>query len=599
MASSFRLDWMPPITRWDESSVVLRPIVRPYGGVLWTCRITFRAVDDSVRGTAEFGLESGSGFSNQSRTGCKWGGEDTVAASPFRGSLSTLGYGVSPNRPNYQWQTAREYYLRVFKSPKQNYLAEELDSGSNQAAGEIAWRFTITDLTTGEVTVVRDLLVPNCAVAGAMSDGSIGAEDSNTAHAPVADVPWDIRWSEPRANQRLVASLTTNYSSGGDSLDNTNSRANDRVGFRQQSRTKRINASGVSLTHPGVVLRHWTMHAVGNQPATDTITVDTPGGSTVGDRLVAIIAHDWVDTIAVPAGWKYVGIAGVANNGARITVLSRVLAAAPPASYTFVKSTSTYSILAVVMMAYVGADPFIDPLLGPDTTSADLHTWSAPSLSKPTNYGRVIIATAVRPYYASFRDNTTFNPVGSPIYRANTNDITNDWITLAVAEEITPSTSSTALAKGGSTWQGANVGVQLLVYPVLQRLRPSSDIAVGEWVQAPLWEKIDETTPDDIDFISGSSGAVCEINLGVGTINDPQTDIGHVVRYRVRRQNADASGSLLVELLQGASTVIASKTQMISAGEAFFDGSLTLSGAQANAITNYTDLRLRLTAMAS
>jgi hypothetical protein len=599
MASTLRLDWISPVSRWDESSVILRPIVRPYGGVLWACRITFRATDDSVRGTAEFGLESGSGFSNQSQTGCKWGGNDTVAAGSFRGSLSSLGYGISPNKPNYEWQTGRDYYLRVYKSPKQNWLAAELDSGSDQAAGEIAWRFTVTDLSTGTVTTVRDILIPDCATTGAMSDGSIGAEDTNTATAPVAKVPWDVRWSEPRVNNRLVPSTTITYSSGGDSLNNTNSHADDRIGFRQQSRTKRVNAAAVTLNHPGAVLRHWTMHAVGNQPATDTITVNTPSGAAIGDRLVALVAHDWADTVTTPSGWKFLGTAGLGYTGARISAFTRVLAVVPPASYSFVKSSAAYPILAAVMLDYMGADLYTDPALGGDTTSADLHTWSAPALTKPTNFGRVIIATAVRPYYSSFRDNTTFNAVGSPLYRANTNDITNDWITLAVAEEATTDVVATALAKGGSTWQGVNVGVQLMVYPALQRLRPSSDLSVGEWTAAPLWEKIDEIPPDNADFILGSDGAICEIDLGAGALTDPQTAKGHALRYRVRRLNADASGSLLVELLQGTSTVIASKTQSVPAGDTFIDGALVLSAGQANSITNYTNLRFRLTAMAS
>lgn len=599
MASIFGLDWTAPVTRWDEVSAVIRPIVRPLGGVLWSCRISFRAVDDSVRGTAEFGLESGSGFTNESQTGCRWGGTDTVLNTPFRGSVSALGYGVSPASPNFEWVVGRDYHVRVFKSPKQNWLAAELNSRGDQAPGEIAWRFTITDLATGVTTIVRDILVPDCATLNAMSDGSMGAEDTNTARAPTATMPWDMRWSEPRVNNRLVPTVTTTYSTGGDSLTNTDSHINDKIGFRQQSLTKRTNAAGVSLTHPGVVLRHWKMHAIGNQPATDTITVDTPDGATSGDRLIALVAHDWVDIITVPAGWTSIGVAGLGANGARIIALTRVLTAAPPASYTFVKSTDAYSILAVVLLAYVGSDPSALPLLGADITTADLHTWEAPALVKPTAFGRVIVATAVRPSFVSFRDNTTFNPVGSPIYRANTNDITNDWITLAVAEEITPGSAGTALAKGGATWQGYNVGVQLMVYPVLQKLRPSADDAAGEWTVAPLWEKLDEDAPDNNDFITGPTGAVCVMKLGAGGMVDPGTAKGHALRYRVRRRNADTSGSLLVELLQGAATVIASKTQAIPAGNDFIDGALTLSDAQAEAITDYADLRLRLTAAAS
>lgn len=126
-----------------------------------------------------------------------------------------------------------------------------------------------------------------------------------------------------------------------------------------------------------------------------------------------------------------------------------------------------------------------------------------------------------------------------------------------------------------------------------QYARPSSDVSNSGWATAPLWSKVDEVVADDADLISASSnGNVCE--LGMGSVTDPNGNTGHTIT--IRRRSA-AGHSCTIDLVQGT-TVIASFTDT-TAGATFADITYTLSASEADAITNYADLRLRLTLGAS
>lgn len=121
-----------------------------------------------------------------------------------------------------------------------------------------------------------------------------------------------------------------------------------------------------------------------------------------------------------------------------------------------------------------------------------------------------------------------------------------------------------------------------------QNLRPDADITT-DWTTAPLWSKIDEVSADDLDFISSStSGHVAEVTLTNGT--DPSSSTGHIIYWR-RRGTAT---SLVVTLYQGA-TLIATAPTDTGPGAVYADTSYTLSGGEADAITDYADLRIRFT----
>jgi hypothetical protein len=129
-----------------------------------------------------------------------------------------------------------------------------------------------------------------------------------------------------------------------------------------------------------------------------------------------------------------------------------------------------------------------------------------------------------------------------------------------------------------------------------QFARPSSDISVGTWTPTPLYQQIDEVTPSDADYIQSAlnpANDTCEVKLSA--VEDPQGNTGHKVRYRYKK---DASGGNQVDLtvkLMCAAVEIASWTHT-DIPETITPAEQTLTGPQADAITDYSNLRLRFIA---
>lgn len=122
-----------------------------------------------------------------------------------------------------------------------------------------------------------------------------------------------------------------------------------------------------------------------------------------------------------------------------------------------------------------------------------------------------------------------------------------------------------------------------------QFARPSSDISnVGSWTPTPLWQQIDETPFDDADFFDSGTGAAESCEVGLSSVTDPVSSTGHTFRFRASLSGAGLS----VEFKQG-STVIATYVSVILADATFQSDEYTLSGAEADAISDYAALSLR------
>jgi len=135
--------------------------------------------------------------------------------------------------------------------------------------------------------------------------------------------------------------------------------------------------------------------------------------------------------------------------------------------------------------------------------------------------------------------------------------------------------------------------------------RPSTDTTIGTYVDnadgvTNIFQAIDEATASDTDYIksvSAPSSAVYVTKLT--TLEDPVISTGHVVRWRIGKNTAGgATLNLTVELRQGYTNEGAQGTLIASNGpeavpDAFTDDSMTLSGGQADSITDYTSLYLR------
>lgn len=579
-------------TTFNEFSFILRVIQKPLSDlVFFAGQVTMRQADGSNRGGVHFGLQTAQNLTSTQKTAVNWGGYDDITASTFRGSISSLTPNPNGGTPSplFDWFADRDYLLRIFKSPKQNWVAAELDSGGDQAAGEIAWRFTITDLSTGTTTFVRDLLIPNCHTTAAMYSPAVWSEDFNDTTPPTATVPWDVRFSETRLDGNLATHTWADYAG---SLTNTTLDTNDHVGFRIRSVASRSTSQGAYLNIPGPAIRTTTANSLGSATASSSLSLTAPPNTPAGELLIAFLTNDAGHTAPTAPTSDWILLESVAGaDSARQSIYYRYHDGSS-SSFTFTNNAVTNNYAGVLAAVY-GADPIAPPVLGTSGISAgNVQTWSAPSMSKATNYGRVLTAISWGPWGGG---SAVVWPTGV-ISIGDSSVVSTVNSVMSVGQEPILSPVGTAAAKSGTltgtVWR--DVARQVTIYPVLQRLVPSSDVSNSGWADAPLWSKINESVPSDAEFIVAHDTNVCVIALGAGGMVAPGTNEGHVLRYRVRRQDS-ASASVLVELLQ-TSTVIASKTETIASGNPFVWGSLTLTPTEAGSITDRAALRLRLTA---
>lgn len=133
-----------------------------------------------------------------------------------------------------------------------------------------------------------------------------------------------------------------------------------------------------------------------------------------------------------------------------------------------------------------------------------------------------------------------------------------------------------------------------------QFLRPSSDITAGGttgWyesaggTQTNIYTAIDEVTRSDTDYIYSSANQLSTSEIALSSGTDPLSSTGHIVRYTYLRTVTNKNYTLQVNLMQGATT-IATWTHANPAAT-FTAAAQTLTAGQADAITNYADLRLQ------
>ena len=111
-----------------------------------------------------------------------------------------------------------------------------------------------------------------------------------------------------------------------------------------------------------------------------------------------------------------------------------------------------------------------------------------------------------------------------------------------------------------------------------------------------LYACIDELEPpNDLDFIHSPinpSNSWCEVKLQA--VQDPQVAGGHRVKFRFQKSTNTGVMDFTVQLRQGT-TIIAEKI-INNVVNTWTDDDFVLTPIQADAITDYTDLRLRFLA---
>lgn len=221
-ASSFHL-WLDvpsePLISFSATIQILEPpkVDRLF---FWALQVSFFDGPNSV-GAGHFGLQHYSRHPDSCAV--NWGGY-FAGGGELPGSESELkSTPANPNSRDYLWETGRPYRYKIAKSPRRG------------------WQGSITDLSSGTETVVRDLHI---------EADSIGAPVVWTeAFAHCEEPSVAIRWSDLEASDRsgqIVRPKTgrTNYqteSAGG--CSNTTFEL-DRGGVIQRTGTERLVNSG-------------------------------------------------------------------------------------------------------------------------------------------------------------------------------------------------------------------------------------------------------------------------------------------------------------------------------------------------------------------
>ena len=136
--------------------------------------------------------------------------------------------------------------------------------------------------------------------------------------------------------------------------------------------------------------------------------------------------------------------------------------------------------------------------------------------------------------------------------------------------------------------------------------RPSTDTTNESYTDqaggaVTIYTTIDEVVADDADFIRSAVTPTSDVYVTkLTSVTDPGLSTGHVVRYRYSKDAAaGAQIDLTVELRQdyvneaSQGTLIHSQPHT-NIGEAWTAGTFTLTGPEADAITAYASLYLRM-----
>jgi len=126
----------------------------------------------------------------------------------------------------------------------------------------------------------------------------------------------------------------------------------------------------------------------------------------------------------------------------------------------------------------------------------------------------------------------------------------------------------------------------------VQYALPISDVSAGTWTASTgsdLFAMLDETVADDGDYITTTSASTCEVALG--SLTDPALSTGHIVRYRI----SATGGGIIVRLREGSTTIASWTHDPAPASPTTY--AQTLSGGEADSITDYGNLRYQFEAI--
>lgn len=210
--------WTMPPAPLAEVSAVCEVLVPPGLARLYFWALQASFVDgERPCGTAHLGLQWNPRFPGS--CAANWGGYRPSGDGLLAGTESELpSTPGDPNTRDYHWWPNQPYRFRIHRSPQ-------------------GWRGEITDLATGSVTVVRDLL----AGGDRLTLPVVWSEVFAPCEAPSAMVRWsELRGVMPSGEQVIPQALRVNYQ---EPCHNTTVQV-DELGIRQLTNAERVVPQG-------------------------------------------------------------------------------------------------------------------------------------------------------------------------------------------------------------------------------------------------------------------------------------------------------------------------------------------------------------------
>jgi hypothetical protein len=326
-----------------------------------------------------------------------------------------------------------------------------------------------------------------------------------------------------------------------------------------------------------------------------------PASVQPGDALTLIADVNQDATIAAPSGWQVASPQEQPEaGGVTAAVFKRVAQAGDAGSLVTVTNDGPAGTKAqALLIAHSGTDQ-VDPVHAIDST---LHTATQATHTTPTINTVLADCWVIEVCCAKSTAGTTFTaiPAGSTS-RLQLIGTGGGHVDAAIVDRgpVAPG------AYGGGSFTDDASGPSAITYTIAlspktntQTLRPQTDITVGSYTAVPtpgagvaLASRIGEAIRDDATFVqspNGAAGAVYETRVAAGL--DPLSSTGHKVTVVLSSAGGATTASCTVSLVQGT-TVIADETfTNVPEEETVYE--YTLTSGEADAITDYANLRLR------
>jgi len=351
-----------------------------------------------------------------------------------------------------------------------------------------------------------------------------------------------------------------------------------------------------------------------------THSITTPAGVALGDFMFLYVSYAGGTTTnsltTNPVGFTKLGDSTA--GGITSTVYFKQNCATTDSSQTTVITTSSTNRVSKVIEVYRGVAAsgsaflgyaqqafasrvtYTSPVVattGPNGVWVEFATWSV--TGQVANAGKVVVtdrATAApNPDPAAGLTKTAAHWTGSATTTGNNE--------MGAAHNLTPIPSGTSV--GNTTWTpettttAGNASIWTIVLApitVSPTARPTSLIASTGWSLVGAAASITAAEADDLlttyaETSDAPAGLILEVKF-------PEIAQQAVVKGLSKLSSTGGSTSFLIQIRQGASTVICSHTVVVALADGVVDDVLTSTTTEALAITDWTDLRMRWTATA-